>query len=229
MRKISSYCELSDDLTAVFLNATLRLDEEVEARKRLYRELKGKTYFDGLVGSSPRMLEIIERIEQVGPTQATVLIDGESGTGKDHGANRTGRMFTGDRSGDWLYRAMHEHGFASQPDATAIGDGLKLEDAYITATAHCAPPDNTPTRQEIEACRGYLVRELEALADVKVVLVLGRIAFDGFLAAWRESGLPGGVRLLGSYHPSQQNTFTGRLTRSMFHRVLKKARDLVDS
>ena len=183
-------------------------------------------------------------VPSFGDPRARLLIVGLAPAA--HGANRTGRMFTGDRSGDWLYRAMHEHGFASQPDATAIGDGLKLEDAYITATAHCAPPDNKPTRQEIEACRGYLVRELEALADAKVVLVLGRIAFDGFLAAWRESGrvvpkpkpkfahgsdaeLPGGVRLFGSYHPSQQNTFTGRLTRSMFHRVFKKARDLVDS
>ncbi len=163
-----------------------------------------------------------------------------------HGANRTGRRFTGDRSGDWLYRAMHEYRFASQPDSTAVGDGLKLEDAYITATARCAPPDNKPTRQEIEACRGYLVRELEALSDMTVVLVLGRVAFDGFLAAWRESGrvvpkpkpkfahgsdaeLAGGVRLLASYHPSQQNTFTGRLTRAMFQVVFKKARDLVDA
>ena len=163
-----------------------------------------------------------------------------------HGANRTGRMFTGDRSGDWLYRAMHEYGFASQPDSIAIGDGLKLEDAYITATVHCAPPDNKPMREEVEACRSYLVRELEALSDLKVVLVLGRIAFDGFLSAWRESGrevpkpkpkfahgshaeLSGEVELLGSYHPSQQNTFTGRLTRAMFHRVFEQARDLVDA
>ena len=141
---------------------------------------------------------------------------------------------------------MHEYRFASQPNSTAIGDGLKLEDAYITATTHCAPPDNKPMHEEVEACRTYLVRELEALSDMKVVLVLGRVAFDGFLTAWRASGrvvpkpkpkfahgsdaeLPGGVRLLGSYHPSQQNTFTGRLTRAMFDGVFKKARDLVDA
>lgn len=163
-----------------------------------------------------------------------------------HGANRTGRMFTGDRSGEWLYRAMHRYGFANQAESVGRGDGLKLEDAYVSATAHCAPPDNKPARDEVEACRGYLVRELDAMTRLKVVLALGRIAFDGFLAAWAASGrdapepkpkfahgsdaeLAGGVRLLGSYHPSQQNTFTGRLTRPMFHRVFKKARHLVDA
>ena len=183
-------------------------------------------------------------VPSFGDARARLLIVGLAPAA--HGANRTGRMFTGDRSGDWLFRAMHEVGFANQPDSTAIGDGLKLEDAYITATAHCAPPDNKPMRQEVEACRTYLVRELEALSEMKVVLVLGRVAFDGFLAAWRASGrevpkpkpkfahgsdaeLPGGVRLLASFHPSQQNTFTGRLTRAMFSRVFKRARDLVDA
>jgi len=183
-------------------------------------------------------------VPSFGDARARLLIVGLAPAA--HGANRTGRMFTGDRSGDWLYRAMHEVRFANQPDSAAIRDGLKLEDAYITATTHCAPPDNKPMRQEVEACRTYLVREIEALSEMKVVLVLGRVAFDGFLAAWRASGrevpkpkpkfahgsdadLPGGVRLLGSYHPSQQNTFTGRLTRAMFHRVFKSARDLVDA
>ncbi len=183
-------------------------------------------------------------VPSFGDLRARLLIVGLAPAA--HGANRTGRMFTGDRSGDWLYRAMHQHRFANQPESTAIDDGLELADAYITATAHCAPPDNKLTRQEIEDCRGYLVRELEALSEMKVVLVLGRVAFDGFLAAWRESGrevpkpkpkfahgsdaeLVGGVRLLGSYHPSQQNTFTGRLTRAMFDGVFKKARDLVDA
>lgn len=155
-------------------------------------------------------------------------------------------MFTGDRSGDWLYGAMHRYGFANQPLSTGRDDGLSLRDAYVSATAHCAPPDNKPTREEVETCRVYLVRELAALADLKVVLALGRIAFDGFLAAWRESGrdvakpkpkfahgsdreLDGGIHLLASYHPSQQNTFTGRLTRPMFHRVFEKARALVDA
>jgi uracil-DNA glycosylase family 4 len=158
-----------------------------------------------------------------------------------HGGNRTGRMFTGDRSGDWLYEALHRFGFASRPTSVGPGDGLRLADCFITAAARCAPPDNKPTREEIEACRPYLVGELKELVNVRVVVALGRIAFDGFLAAWRAAGrplpaerprfaheaasrLPGGVLLLASYHPSQQNTFTGRLTRAMFHRVFRRAR-----
>jgi uracil-DNA glycosylase family 4 len=163
-----------------------------------------------------------------------------------HGANRTGRMFTGDRSGDWLYEAMHRYGFASQPRSVAIGDGLELDSAFITAVARCAPPGNKPTRAELETCRPYLVRELELLRKLSVVLALGRIAFDGFLRAWREANreLPrpkpsfshGGesvlsptITLLSSYHPSQQNTFTGRLTRPMFHGVFRRARALVNA
>jgi uracil-DNA glycosylase family 4 len=163
-----------------------------------------------------------------------------------HGANRTGRMFTGDRSGDWLFGALYRYGFANQAVSRGRDDGLRLDAAYITAIARCAPPDNKPMREEILRCRPFLLRELEVMTDLRVVLALGRIGFDGFLAAWRDSGrelpkpkpkfthdsdaaLSGGLRLLGSYHPSQQNTFTGRLTRSMFHRVFKKARALVDS
>lgn len=161
-----------------------------------------------------------------------------------HGGNRTGRVFTGDRSGDWLYEALHRYGFATSPFSVSRDDGLRLDDAYISAVARCAPPGNKPTREETETCRSYLVRELEALEDVRVVLALGRIAFDGFLAAWRELGSePGkprpkfshgsehrldfGVTLLGSYHPSQQNTFTGKLTRPMFHKVFRRARSLL--
>lgn len=163
-----------------------------------------------------------------------------------HGANRTGRPFTGDRSGDWLFRAMHRYGFASQATSRDRNDGLTLADAYLTSVARCAPPANKPAREELETCRAYLVRELRALHNLVVVLCLGRVAFDGFLAAWLASGrrapspkpafshgsnaeLEGGLRLLGSYHPSQQNTFTGRLTRTMFHRVFRQARLLVDA
>ena len=161
-----------------------------------------------------------------------------------HGGNRTGRVFTGDRSGDWLYEALHRYGFATSPDSVSRDDGLRLKGAYISAVARCAPPDNKPTREETETCRGYLVRELETLEHVRVVVALGRIAFDGFLAAWRELGREAGrprpkfshgsehllesaVILLGSYHPSQQNTFTGKLTRSMFHQVFRRARSLL--
>ncbi len=161
-----------------------------------------------------------------------------------HGGNRTGRVFTGDRSGDWLYEALHRFGFASSPHSVSRDDGLRLHNAYISAVVRCAPPGNKPTREESETCRNYLVRELEALPDVRVVVALGKIAFDGFLAAWRELGHEPGkprpkfshgsehrlerrVTLLGSYHPSQQNTFTGRLTRSMFHQVFRRARSLL--
>lgn len=163
-----------------------------------------------------------------------------------HGANRTGRLFTGDRSGDWLYAAMHRFGFANQPSSVGKSDGLLLVDAYVTAVARCAPPGNKPTRDELVRCRHFLVREIEALVNLQVVLALGGTAFRGFLAAWKERGLPlerpvpkfahgsehvlaRGVRLLGCYHPSQQNTFTGRLTRPMFHRVFQRARTLMHS
>jgi uracil-DNA glycosylase len=161
-----------------------------------------------------------------------------------HGANRTGRMFTGDRSGDWLFEAMHKFGFANQPTSTSIDDGLALTNAYIMAVVRCAPPGNKPDRAEIEACRAYLLRELEALENLRVVVALGKIGFDGFLAAWAASGgelsipkpkfahlaryqLADELNLIASYHPSQQNTFTGRLTRPMFHAVFREAQKLL--
>jgi len=163
-----------------------------------------------------------------------------------HGGNRTGRMFTGDRSGDWLYRALHRAGFASQAEATSADDGLRLSGAYITATVRCAPPDNQPTRVEIESCRNYLVRELEALAGVRVILALGKIAFDASLRVLLEHGAPvprpaprfahgaevrfpsGWPCLIASYHPSQHNTQTGRLTEAMLDGVLEQVRRLLD-
>lgn len=155
-----------------------------------------------------------------------------------HGGNRTGRVFTGDRSGDFLFAALHRSGFATQPTSTHQDDGLQLKEAYITAVLHCAPPDNKPKRSELNRCRDYLVRELRALTRVRAVLALGRIAFDeylktlilmqrlpsrrGFLfrhgAAYPLGhGLP---MLFAAYHPSQQNTQTGRLTAAMFDHVL---------
>jgi uracil-DNA glycosylase family 4 len=156
-----------------------------------------------------------------------------------HGANRTGRMFTGDRSGDWLYRALHKAGFANQPEAKHAKDGLKLHDAWISATAHCAPPDNKPAPEEILACSDYLVRELKLLKNAKVYLALGGIALA---ALWPKLGsgkarpkfghgneveLENGRTLLMSYHPSQQNTFTGRLTEPMFDRIFNRANELI--
>lgn len=158
-----------------------------------------------------------------------------------HGGNRTGRVFTGDRSGDWLYEALHRFGFANQATSTHVGDGLALTDCYIGATVRCAPPANKPTPDEFTACRPYILSELQLLKHVRVVVVLGKIAFDHYFKACRELGrelpsplpkfghgatyeLPWEVTLVGSYHPSQQNTFTGKLTRPMFHQVFAKAK-----
>lgn len=148
-----------------------------------------------------------------------------------HGANRTGRMFTGDRSGDFLYRALYETGFANQPESVSSTDGLKLTNCYITAPVHCAPPDNKPTREEIEICSDYLRRELVLLKNVRVVVVLGRIALDAYRAIRQLSRLDfahGLVHdlnptLICSYHPSQQNTQTGRLTAEMLRQVFEEA------
>jgi uracil-DNA glycosylase family 4 len=162
-----------------------------------------------------------------------------------HGANRTGRMFTGDESGTWLFRALHATGFANQATSVARDDGLRLVDAYVSAVARCAPPGNRPTPREIERCRPFLVTEIDRLERLRVVVVLGKIAHDGFCAALSARGdavprprprfahgaehrLPNGVILLCSYHPSQQNTFTGRLTRPMLERVFARAARIAD-
>lgn len=157
-----------------------------------------------------------------------------------HGANRTGRMFTGDRSGDWLYRALHRAGFASQPHSIDRSDGLRLKDCYITAAIHCAPPTNKPLKEEIENCRPFLLREIELLRNVRVVIALGGIAFETAMRAfWFEGArrkfghgvecdLRGSRRLIASYHPSQQNTFTGRLTEKMLDAVMSRARSIID-
>jgi uracil-DNA glycosylase len=159
-----------------------------------------------------------------------------------HGSNRTGRMFTGDRSGEFLYQALYKTGFASKPESVSREDGLELLDAYITAAVRCAPPGNKPSPGELEACRRYLERELELLPHLRVVVALGRIAFDAYLATLRERGLirsraafqfghnrehrtsEGQPLLISSYHPSQQNTSTGRLTRKMMRDVFLRAR-----
>jgi uracil-DNA glycosylase family 4 len=158
-----------------------------------------------------------------------------------HGANRTGRVFTGDRSGDFLYALLHRAGFASQPTSTHREDGLRLTNAYISATVRCAPPDNKPLPQEILNCRPFLESDLEILRP-KAILALGKIAFDGYLRLLQNRGqiprasaylfahgaeiqLPGSLpRLFATYHPSQQNTQTGRLTPVMFMKVLRRIR-----
>jgi uracil-DNA glycosylase family 4 len=161
-----------------------------------------------------------------------------------HGANRTGRMFTGDRSGEWLYRALHRQGFATQPTSTNRSDGLRLRDVLVTASVRCAPPANKPTPAELAACRPWLQAEMRLLDRVRVIVALGKIGFDQvwkILAASNamparrvafghliEVPLADGRTLIGSYHPSQQNTFTGKLTEAMFDRVWERARELVD-
>jgi uracil-DNA glycosylase len=161
-----------------------------------------------------------------------------------HGGNRTGRVFTGDRSGDWLYEALYRHGFANQATSTHRDDGLALTDCYIGATVRCAPPGNKPAPDEFERCSRFLRDELQFLKKVRAVVTLGKIAFDHYLKACRAEGLeipspspkfghgvlyrlPWGVTLLASYHPSQQNTFTGKLTRSMFHSVFRMAQTAI--
>lgn len=158
-----------------------------------------------------------------------------------HGGNRTGRVFTGDRSGDFLFAALHRAGLANRPVSLARDDGLALQDAYVAALVRCAPPANMPTPAEREACLPYLLRELDILEEARLIIALGQFAWDGALRAlgalgWTARPKPlfghgaeasvGPYALLGCYHPSQQNTFTGRLTPAMLDAVLRRARDL---
>jgi uracil-DNA glycosylase family 4 len=160
-----------------------------------------------------------------------------------HGSNRTGRPFTGDGSGDFLFPVLHEAGFASQPKAVGRDDGMKLHGLWISAVVRCAPPGNKPTPEEQRNCAPWLDEEMRLLRDLRVVICLGKIAFDGFLAYAVRTGLlasrrgfefahgaefllPGGVTVMASYHPSLQNTNTGKLTRPMFLAIFKRAREL---
>lgn len=176
-----------------------------------------------------------------GDPQARVLICGLAPAA--HGGNRTGRVFTGDRSGDWLFGSLHRAGFANQPTSTHRNDGLQLQDSYITACVRCAPPANRPTTEERDTCSSFLVEELSLLKRVRVIVCLGGFAWDGTLRALRQrqwtaphrprfghgaEAVVGPYFLLGSYHPSQQNTFTGRLTQAMLDRVFVRARELAE-
>ncbi|RPI24002.1 MAG: uracil-DNA glycosylase [Acidobacteria bacterium] len=181
-------------------------------------------------------------VPSLGSDNARLLIVGLAPAA--HGGNRTGRMFTGDRSGDFLFGTLHRFGFANQAGSREPADGLRLLDTYITAAVHCAPPENRPLPEEFATCRRYLKQELRLLQNVSVVVVLGRIAWQELLRARKELNLSvphplppfahaascpldTGTTMICSYHPSQQNTSTGRLTQTMFDEVFRKARSLV--
>ncbi len=173
-----------------------------------------------------------------GDARARLLIVGLAPAA--HGGNRTGRIFTGDRSGDWLFGALYRAGFANQPTSVSRDDGLTLHGAYIAACVRCAPPENRPTPEERDTCLPYLARELALLQDVRVILCLGSFALDGVTQLLRlkphprfghaaEIALDDGRTILCSFHPSQQNTFTGKLTQPMFDAIFSRARQLVSA
>jgi uracil-DNA glycosylase family 4 len=214
--------------------ACARCPRLVEYCARIARE-KRRAYHDWQYWGKP--------VPGFGDPQARVLIVGLAPAA--HGGNRTGRVFTGDGSGDFLYGALHRAGFASQAAAVSRDDGLHLRDAYITAAVRCAPPDNKPLPAEFRSCREYLEREINALRRLMVVVALGKIAFDTCLGIWKDggdiaarSGFPfahGAVYrmpaplpvLIASYHPSQRNTQTGLLTAAMFDEVFRQVKTIL--
>lgn len=214
--------------------ACTRCPRLVAYREKIARE-KRRAYRDCEYWGKP--------VPGFGDPNARVLILGLAPGA--HGSNRTGRPFTGDSSGNFMYPVLYETGFASQPTATNPGDGLKLTDAYITAAARCAPPDNKPLPQELANCSSFLDRELDGLKRLKVIVALGKIGFDAYLNDQKRRGaigskaqyvfrhaaryqMPDGCILLASYHPSNQNTNTGRLTRQMFVEIFQEARRLAE-
>ena len=205
------------------------------AHRQAVAETKRRMYMDWEYWGKP--------LPSFGDPNARLLIIGLAPAA--HGGNRTGRMFTGDRSGDLLFHTLHTFGFASSPSSRRRDDGLTLLDAYITAVLRCAPPANKALRQELDNCNPYLLRELSLLRKVRVVVALGRTAFDVYLGTCRVRGLglpsprpkfghgatvalADGVQLISSYHPSQQNTQTGRLTPAMFEDVFRSARQVLE-
>ena len=211
------------------LVACTRCPRLVEYRQKIACE-KRRAYRDWDYWGKP--------VPGFGDPKARVLIMGLAPGA--HGSNRTGRPFTGDASGNFMYPVLHETGFANQPTATDRNDGLKLKDLYITAALRCAPPDNKPLPQELAECSHFLDSELAILANVKVVVALGKIGFDAYLNYLKRNGaltsrkayifqhgagyrLPDGKVLLASYHPSNQNTQTGKLTRKMLAEIFREA------
>jgi len=214
--------------------ACTRCPRLVEYRERIARE-KRRAYLDWEYWGKP--------VPGFGDPDARVLIMGLAPGA--HGSNRTGRPFTGDASGNFMYPVLYETGFANRPTATDRNDGLKLNDLYITASVRCAPPDNKPLPEELAECSFFLDREIAGLKKVKVVVALGKIGFDAYLNYVKRQGLlpskqgllfghgakhplPDGKILLASYHPSNQNTATGKLTRAMFMKIFQEAARLAD-
>jgi uracil-DNA glycosylase len=214
--------------------ACTRCPRLVEYREKIARE-KRRAYLDWEYWGKP--------VPGFGDSHARVLIMGLAPGA--HGSNRTGRPFTGDASGKFMYPVLYETGFANQPTATDRNDGLKLTNLYITAAVRCAPPDNKPLPQELAECTYFLDRELEGLKQVRVVVALGKIGFDAYLNYLQRRGaiaskktyvfkhgasyhLSNGKVLLASYHPSNQNTQTGKLTRKMFVEIFKQAAKFAD-
>ena len=207
----------------------------VQYREKIARE-KRRAYLDCDYWGKP--------VPGFGDPDARVLVMGLAPGA--HGSNRTGRPFTGDASGKFMYPVLFEVGFASQPNAISREDGLKLKDLYITAAVRCAPPDNKPLPLELVTCSAYLDREMAGLTQVRVVVALGKIGFDAYLGHTIRTGvissrspyifqhgaaypMPNGKTLIASYHPSNQNTQTGKLTRDMFVKIFKQAKALADS
>ena len=224
--------EVSPGAATTSLSPLILFNQEVIRCQRCTRLRK---YCEEIATSKRRAYRVwiywAKPVPSFGDPEARVLILGLAPGA--HGANRTGRMFTGDKSGEFLYRALFETGFASQPTSISRGDGLTLSGAYISASAHCAPPDNKPTREELRNCRPYLERELSLLKNLRVVVALGRIAFDTYLSVINQRRAFGHCAvhhmkpiLIASYHPSQQNTSTGKLTAEMLREVFEQARSL---
>jgi uracil-DNA glycosylase len=230
---------------SVNLNPLVLFNQEVIRCQRCSRLRK---YCEGIATSKRRAyhdwIYWAKPVPSFGDEKARLLILGLAPGA--HGSNRTGRPFTGDGSGDFLYPVLHDAGFASQPHSISRGDGMRLQDCWISSVVRCAPPDNTPKRSELKNCSPYLDQEIALLTNLKVVVCLGRIAFDGYLdhlartgqserkprfkfAHGAEYALPGGRYLIASFHPSLQNTNTGKLTRGMLFDVFERAGNLTNS
>lgn len=225
--EIDSWSQLNEQIIAC-----QRCPRLIEYCREIART-KRKSYADQSYWGRP--------VPNFGPRKARLVIVGLAPGA--HGANRTGRMFTGDRSGDWLYRALHKAGFATQPESVSAKDGLRLRDCLITAACHCAPPDNRPTANELATCSDWLAITLDMVRP-QVIVALGQIAWNGVFRLAKQCGwhqaarpkfghgaefaIPDQFVIVGSYHPSQQNTFTGRLTEAMLDEVFDRARAVVD-